>query len=459
MDLSQFPKELWYELFQFVKAEDLLALTECSKMLNSVINESVLSKKFILYLRDETLVNTTRNFIKAVIEKYRPKLHEKVLRASSVSLQELTFNSCNLKLSVLADILSYTSNVQKLELDYVRIDEDELTNEQQLPCLKNLNLSLQETSPVLFSILKQCEITSLDIALYGDVPYSDFTPLVELLSTQNGLKRLKLKGFYETNLFLFNIKERVNFKLSSFSLSNSDLEEYHYLESFLLSQCSSLEELYIERLPEVEYSAILNKCVNLKKLNIKPSGLNLDSLETIGIQELILDAGECPNNLNEIVSKFPSVLTLSLKSCHDTTVLSTISKTMPNLNSITIDDGVVDNLVMKNIKKVLIRSVNTTSPAFTKFFIDNNTIEVLFLEVDGNFSDTILEVITKNLVELKILSIKNDCLLTKRAFEIIQANCPNLKTFEMQYWNQKFNKDDMIPLFEMKGLSFYCKDC
>lgn len=97
MDLSQFPKELWYELFQFVKAEDLLVLTECSKMLNAVINESVLSKKFTLYLRDETLVNTTRNFIKAVIEKYRPKLHEKVLRASSVSLQELTFNSCSLK--------------------------------------------------------------------------------------------------------------------------------------------------------------------------------------------------------------------------------------------------------------------------------------------------------------------------------------------------------------------------
>lgn len=97
MDLSQFPKELWYELFQFVKAEDLLTLTECSKLLNAVINNSVLSKKFVLYLRDETLGNTTRKFITAVIEKYRPKIHEKVLRASSVSLQELTFNSCSLK--------------------------------------------------------------------------------------------------------------------------------------------------------------------------------------------------------------------------------------------------------------------------------------------------------------------------------------------------------------------------
>ena len=362
-------------------------------------------------------------------------------------------------MSVIADILSFTTNVRKLEFDYVRIEEDEISNEQQLPCLKNLELSLQETSPVLFTIFKKCEIKSLDIALYGDAPYSDFIPLVELLSTQNGLKLLKLKGFYETNLFMYDIKERVNFKLSSFSFSNGDLDEYIYLENFLLSQCSSLEELYVDKMPEVEYSAILNKCVNLRKLNIKPAGLNVNSLETIRIKELILDAGESPNNLNEIVSKFPSVLTLCLKSCHDCTVLTTISKTMLDLNSISIDNGVVDNLILKNIKKVLMRSVTTTSPAFTKFFIDNNTIEVLFLEVDGNFSDDMLEVITKNLVELKILSIKNDCLLTKAAFEIIQSNCPKLKTFEMQYWNQKFNKDDMMALFEMKGLSFYCKDC
>lgn len=355
--------------------------------------------------------------------------------------------------------MSFTTNVQKLEFDYVRIEEDEITNENQLPCLKNLELTLQETSPVLFTIFKKCEIKSLVVALYGDVPYSDFTPLVELLSTQNGLKLLKLKGFYETNLFMFDIKEQVNFKLSSFSFSNSDLEENIYLENFLLSQCSSLEELYIEKIPEVEYSSILNKCVNLKKLNIKPSGLNLNSLETIRIQELILDAEESTNNLNEIVSKFPNVLTLSLKSCHESTVLTTISKTMHDLNSISIDDGVVENLMLKKIKKVLMRSVNTASPAFTKFFIDNNTTEVLFLEVDGNFSDNLLEVITKNLVQLKVLSIKNDCLLTKAAFAIIQSNCPNLKTFEMQYWNQKFNKDDMVALFEMKGLSFYCKDC
>lgn len=344
-----------------------------------------------------------------------------------------------------------------MEFDYVRIEEDEI-NENQLPCLKNLELTLQETSPVLFTIFKKCEIKSLVVALYGDVPYSDFTPLVELLSTQNGLKLLKLKGFYETNLFMFDIKEQVNFKLSSFSFSNSDLEEYIYLENFLLSQCSSLEELYIDKMPEVEYSSILNKCVNLKKLNIKPSGLNLNSLETIRIQELILDAGESPN-LNKIVSKFPSVLTLCLNSCHESTVLTTISKTMLDLNSISIDDGVVENLIMKKIKKVLMRSVNTASPAFIKFFIDNNTIEVLFLEVDGNFSDNLLEVITKNLEQLKVLSIKNDCLLTKAAFAIIQSNCPKLKTFEMQYWNQKFNKDDMVALFEMKGLSFYCKDC
>lgn len=355
--------------------------------------------------------------------------------------------------------MSFTTNVRKLEFDYVRIEDDEITTEQQLPCLKNLELTLQETSPVLFSILKKCEIKSLVVALYGDVPYSDFTPLVELLGTQNGLKSLKLKGFYETNLFMFDIKERVNFKLFSFSFSNSDLEEYIYFENFLLSQCSSLEELYIDKMPEVDYASILNKCVNLKKLHIKPASLTLNSLETIRIQELTLDAGESPENLHEIVNKFPNVLTLCLKSCYDSTVLTTISKTMLDLNSISIDGGAVENLNLKKIKKVLMQCVNTSSSSFIQFFIDNNTVEVLFLEVDGNFSDSILEVITKNLTQLKILSIKNDCLLTKAAFEIIQTNCPNLKTFEMQYWNQKFNKDDMAALFEMKGLSFYCKDC
>ena len=80
---------------------------------------------------------------------------------------------------------------------------------------------------------------------------------------------------------MFDIKDQVNFKLSSFSFTNSDLEEYIYLENFLLSQCLSLEELYIDKLPEVEYSLILNKCVNLKKLYLKPSSLILNSLEII----------------------------------------------------------------------------------------------------------------------------------------------------------------------------------
>ena len=355
--------------------------------------------------------------------------------------------------------MNFTINVRKLEFDYVRIEDDGIANEQQLPCLKNLDLTLQETSPVLFTILKQCEIKSLVVALYGDVPYSDFTPLVELLSTQTELKSLKLKGFYETNLFMFDIKDKVNFKLTSFNFTNSDLEEYIYLENFLLSQCLSLEELYIDKMPEVEYSLILNKCMKLKKLHIKPSDLILNSLETIAIQELILDAEDDPNNLNEIVSKFPNVVTLHLKSCEDRTVLKKISETMLNLKSIRIDDGVVESLLLKKLKKVSIGGVDTVLPAFTKFFMDNNTIEELYLEVDGNFSDNILEIITKNLPQLKVLSIKNDCLLTKAAFELIQSNCPKLKTFEMQYWNQKFTKDDMMALFEMKGLSFYCKDC
>lgn len=263
---------------------------------------------------------------------------------------------------------------------------------------------------------------------------------------QKKLASFSISGIYESNLFLISMG-KPQYQLKEFSIINCDLEEYEILESFLIGHAKSLEKLVVK---EVRWdpSVVLNACARLKSFQnheVQMEFINiLPSIEDASFEPPIQEMYKFPNvkrlNLNRTTSEFNRAVTES----------------MTKLEDLEMKFGIVDGISAPNLKRLKLSSLD--GPIDRGFFSVHNKIEELFLNNVFDIDDGLLESITSNLKNLKLLRILGENHLTLRAFNIIKENCKSLKTLEMTKWDQKFKRVDWKCLYDIVGLKVYVEN-
>lgn len=436
------PKEILVSIFKNLPQADQVTVTSVCKLFRDIIEKFNLIE--ILYIGNKSDESSTpkRKYSKANVKQYRVA-YQKVFEATGSHLISLKFTQCSINLIDIINILQLTPNLKNLTFDYVRLDDDTLNGTMPLPPLKDINLLFNESDPTIFRALQMSSLVKADLRFYGDVPYSNFAEFVKLLKSQEKLNSFSISGAYETNLFLIPMGNP-SYKLKEFAIDNCDLEEWETLETYLLEHTSSLEKFVVKNV-QWDPSSVLNECKHLKSLQCHR--VKMDYIDVLAsVEELSLQPPV------QMMDKFPNVRRL-LISASSPLIYQMITNVMNKLEEMEITFGGLAGLEVSCLKKLKLKSIDEHIDK--NFFIVHHKIEELQLVHVYNVGDDLLEAITTNLTNLRVLKILGDNFLTSRAFSIIKDNCKNLKIFEMSKWNQKFNESDWKCLNEINGLQIY----
>lgn len=225
------------------------------------------------------------------------------------------------------------------------------------------------------------------------------------------------------------------------------------LDDFLLDHVLTIEKFVVTSMPRWNSSFVLNQCKSIKSIECFKS--RMDSLEILDtVEELSI------KHMTTSMDCFPNVKKLTVFEATRES-LQTISRIMTKLEDITIDSGALTGLDVPTLKKVQLRSIDTRIDG--NFFVLHNQIEELSFKSEyrdlcnGDIDDTLLEILTRNLLNVKKLEIIGTNFLTSRAFNIIRDNCKNLKNFRMQTADQTITEDNWKCLFDINGLHMYIK--
>jgi F-box-like len=442
--MDKFPVEILFSIFKHLPQEDLVKATQVCRNFKETIEKFELIKRlFITESENCDSSIPTRKYSEAVVKRYVPDAHQKVFEATGNHLKMLKFANCTLNLIDIVKILQIASNVKELSFSYVKLDDDRIGADVQLPQLNDVTLMFHESNPEIFNVFQLSSFVKMDLRFYADVPYSNFVPFINLLKTQERLTSLALSGIYESNLFLIPMG-KANYRLKEFFIDNCEFEEWDGLEVYLAEHVTTLEKFTVKSL-NWDPSSTLNHCVNLKTLQGHRTEMNflgsLLSVEELSIEQPIRTMSSFPNTKR---------LFLSRSSPEANQV---VSASMLKLEELGVQFGGLAGISIPTLKKLKLSSVDGVIG--NEFFTINNKIADLAFENVFNIDDSLLTNVVTSLSNLKILRILGDNHLTSRAFTIIKENCKNLKVFEMNKWDQKFTNEDWKCLYDIKGLEIY----
>jgi hypothetical protein len=265
------------------------------------------------------------------------------------------------------------------------------------------------------------------------------------MKNQKELKSMSISGIYESNL-MYGVVPTGDYKLSEFSISSSDLEEWHYLEGFLADHTDTLEKLNVTRISSWDSSNVIKSCKKLKSLTLHETQLN-------GINDTILSIEELSIKLPmQNITMFPNVKKLYVENSNAAANQS-LSQAMQRVTDLTIKFSPATGILHPRVTKLEIMNVDQLEPVF---FIQHNKLENLVLRNIFQLDDNILQAIAENsgnsLKVLRIFGLNN---LTVRAFDIIKENCKSLEIFETATWTQQFKNDEWKCLYDINGLKIY----
>lgn len=236
------------------------------------------------------------------------------------------------------------------------------------------------------------------------------------------------------------------FRLKELVINMCDINK-EGLEAFIMDHVGTIESLKTWRLGW-DISTILNRCKCLKSLEL--GRVTINDLKTLStVEELRLTSR---NYHSTWLKQFPNVQSLTVCGASPE-ALQIISRSMTKLEGITIRSGMLKGLVAPTLKKVTLKYINGFIPE--NFFSLHNQIEELELFHLDTLDDDLLEVITSNLLLLKILKIAECRHLTLQAFMIIRNNCKCLQIFTMSTSDEHFHVDVLKCLFNKIGLQIY----
>lgn len=440
--MEKLPIEILVRIFRHLPQRDLISATIVCTLFSSVIAEYSLIKKLQLGVSNDESWIPARNYSEATVKNFKPNVHQRVFEALGDQLTTLKLTQSHLDLISIVNILQATPNLKFLTFDYTRIDDDSLSETVELPKLKDVVLVFNESDPAIFRVLQESSVTSADLRFYGDIPYSNFAEFVKFLRNQKSLTSLSVSGLYESNLFLIPMP-KPTYQLREFKIDNCDLEEWEGLDSYLMEHVGSLEKFVVKSV-NWDPSSIVNQCKKLKSLEVFNVELNsLVTQETV--EELTLEPAT-------IADRFPNVKKLFISRASAAT-FQTISRSMDKLEDVTVRFGAIAGLAVPTLRKLKLVSLDGAVDA--NFFVTHKKIEEMIFDNVYHIDDALLQALTINLSDLKVLKIIGDNHLTSRAFTIIRDNCKSLKVFEMKSWDQKFSRDDWKCLYDISGLQVY----
>lgn len=442
--MDNLPKELLAKIFQSLTQRDLLS----ASLVNSCFNDVITSFNLIttIYIHDSGSIENspTRSYSKAVIRKDNASIYRKALESIGDSVKEVNFRQHETSISSIVTILNLLPNVKIISFYYIRLKNDEEAINENVQPLNGVTLLFHESNPVIFKAFNQISVIKIDLRFFGDTPYYNFTDFNPFMKHQKELKSFGMSGIYESNL-MYGAIPRGDFKLTDFQIRGSDLEEYIYLESFLADHVETLEKLTVKNVSSWDCSNVIKSCGNLKVLRLEETLLNdlQDTLPSVVDFEVQLPM--------QRIDMFPNTKKLFVRNATaaNNQVLSNV---MTKVTDLSLTFGNCEGILMKNITKMNFMNVADITP---QFFVHHNKITDLTLRNIFHIDDDLLQAITVNLSQLKILRIFGLNHLTRNALNIIKSNCKHLKVFESAAWSQQFKAEDWKCLFEINGLATY----
>lgn len=438
-EMNFLPEEILLDIFQFLSASELLALSTVSKVFNYVINDSKLVQKLQIAFRklsgDEESIGN-RRYSRLKIGFYKPTVHYAILKSIGDELTSLSFVNYKLKLDTIRKILNETPNVRNLKFERVSLSDVPNVMKLPHPQLKIKTLTSVVSDPRLFRVIQNCTVQELNLTQDEHDNYVNFVDLVRLLRLQSCLTSLCLIGFCKTSLFSDNSLDSVDFCLRKFLLADCVFQQTIHLKSFLGAHVESLREINISEVAMCDLSTVLNQMRKLKNLIL--SNVSMSYLEALpSVEELTI----CGNKVPEIVlEQTLKVKRLRLKHVRNRRMLSSISENLTDIESLVLVEGSLEQLAVPSIRKLSISSVNDCP---TCFFEIHCNIEFLCIE-NCNFIDdeTIRDVANwlGNLKSLTLKCTKKNCReITDKSLEMIRDHCKSIELIRIEGFKNKLN--------------------
>ncbi|CRL04937.1 CLUMA_CG018074, isoform A [Clunio marinus] len=424
MDLL--PAEMLFEIFKDLSAEDLINLSCVCKSFNAFINNELnLVRKLQMCFRklnykDESTLGD-RQYTKLCIGFFSTSYHRKLFHSISSRLTTLSFSNIKLKLNILKAILNAAPNVTSINFFKFTLLDAPRVLKKPFPQLDIKSLVCTRCDPGVYRIFNECNIKELTVINDDKDDFYDFRHLTSLLKSQKTLKCIFIEGLFQTNLFIDESLDKVDFHLESFTIINGNFCKTIHLKDFIENHADSLTRLTISDVEYCDFTPSLICLTNLRMFDF--SNIFLHNLETLESVEILSIGGQKMNISKGCLSKFPFTKILKLKWMRNEEMLDIMSQNMKELVEVEITEGIVDGLKSKTLKTIVLDNVDRLP---LNFFIENDKIEDFTFLNCSFVNDEIIEnvVSLKHLSRLTIIRSGN---ITNNALKLIRNNCKHLE--------------------------------
>lgn len=247
--MEQLPTNILVKIFEYLKKDDLVAITQCCKKFSSVTLDFMAIKfpplridfQYLHYnklqkftYRDgrdfNVLIETTRQYQNYILlnfnKEHTDRLGNKWLQLfkKQINTRTVRIKADCMDLQQLSNMLKLTHRLVFLEIDGYRlaktnepIDDSDIAN---LPCLKHLKIhSFLDTTPQLFKIFQECKtLKSLSLSALFMVS-KKIKSINDLICNQRALEQLELIGLDTHNgLFQCDHVHEIRFKLKKLNI-------------------------------------------------------------------------------------------------------------------------------------------------------------------------------------------------------------------------------------------------
>ncbi|KAG5672918.1 hypothetical protein PVAND_003006 [Polypedilum vanderplanki] len=372
--MDKLPKELWIEIFDYLKAKDLIALTECCKDFYSIIIDTKLMKKFTLHLKNDNFEWLGERKYSKIEIKECNDLEKYINIFSAVGLNVLKISIINIQLNsgYLLKIFKCCPKLQEFYFSNVKIFEDiELQSLDNNKIIERI--VFEDSSPVIFKLFINTSVKEIWIDNKCSNENVDFIPLRDLLKIQEYLKELRLAYFsINTNLFNDNVLDFVPFRLEKFSMNNVYLgiESVARFHTFLLNHKESLRFIFLQS-PFINVS-FFNQFYFLEELQLCHTNAFFEPFENI--KKLQVE-----NVSGNFMDKFPNAeeLTMIYKYGVFLGMYGDLVK-LTKLEKLTVIDSKIPELKIPLVKKLKLKNVVICHKRPFKY--EENSIRELYIE-------------------------------------------------------------------------------
>ena len=425
--MESMPNEILLNIFEYLSASDLIALSTLCRVFNFVISDFKLVKKLHLNFRklngDESSIGN-RRYVQLKIGTFMPSLHYPILQDIGIDLMNLSFKNLKLKLDLIRKILVGTPNVTKLSFDRVTLSDVPKVMKQPFPQLKNVNLSSTASDPRLYRVIRDCNFIEIAISQRADDGFYRFVELNRLLHSQIMLKHFSVDGLCKTSLFADDNLDKVKFCLESFSVTDSIFQRTIHLKTFIEAHAATLRKLQISKIKLCDFSTVLNKLNQLKSLSL--ATIDLGYLEPmLSVEELSI-AG---HKITEAaLDKFPSVKLLKMTRVDKKSILDVLSRSMMWLEDVEVTECPIDCLNVPTIKRLSLKRVNFPS----NFFKIHHKIEHLIIRNCSVVTNEVIKELAQNVQSLKSLILIKSGFFTNDSLLAIRDFCNSLTELRIE---------------------------